>query len=202
MKKIICIVLSLMMCFSIVGCGEDDVSTNEKEIIEESGLDKEKEFEFKLPDWIVFGMKEGEVRRHFQEEPFEYKNTIIYYLGEKKKYNNLSYDIGFGFTDKNELALITYSIDKSLTSNMEYIDIFEKLKKEPVKIYGEYNSELEHWRDDKYKNDAYMLNSAIEKGDYLKRVIWKKENFYVLLDIDKNINIYYTDDISNISDLK
>ena len=66
MKKIICIVLSLMMCFGIVGCGtmklsEDDISNIAKEVVKKTTENSKKikiENEKRLKEDLLVGKAE------------------------------------------------------------------------------------------------------------------------------------------------
>ena len=156
--------------------------------------DDDETFSFIVPDWVEAGMKEGEVRQHFSESPHNYVEGSISYDIEDYNGFNLNY-LHFGFTENNQLYGIIYQLSKfdsiSSSTNIEYSNLYEKLKKELTNLYGAPTDENIDWIDERYKDDDYMLNQAIENGDCVFTTIWNRDDMTITLEMNSGISIMY-----------
>lgn len=151
-------------------------------------------FSFIVPDWVEAGMKEGEVRQHFSESPHNYVEGSISYDIDDYKGFNLNY-LHFGFTENNQLYGIIYQLSKldftGSSTDIKYSDLYENLKKELTNLYGAPADENIDWIDERYKDDDYMLNQAIENGDCIFTTIWNRDDMTITLEMDSGISIMY-----------
>ena len=194
MKKVILFIMITLTLSCFISCS-NSVKEEEKEA-----------FIFKLPDWITFKMKEGDVRSHYDDEPVSYGDIIhysrLYFDAPYKEYESYkcSYDLYYGFSD-NELILSSYVISfgrEDILSSINkvedrpYVSEYNYMKEEMISLYGEPLESTETWFDDKYKDDELMINYAIENGDYTNLTLWKLDNLYISLLLYKDIKINYT----------
>lgn len=160
-------------------------------------------FAFDRPDWLIFGMKEGDVRSHYNDDPVSSGNLIYYSsigLGEKYRdygISEISYNIWYGFSNNNELVLLSYSIDLDQSFGVDerpYMDEYNWLINQISSKYGEPISSSDKWFNEKYKNDEAMLNTAIARGDCANVTLWRIDNVFISITLYKTIDINYTND--------
>ncbi|HEY5588009.1 MAG TPA: hypothetical protein VIK86_03530 [Candidatus Paceibacterota bacterium] len=160
-----------------------------------SSLSENQSFPFTIPNWLIFGMKEGDIRSHYSKEPYSFKTTIYY---DSANYNgNMEYTPYYGMSDDNKLILLQYVIEYytgTTDKNKTYISTYNSIKTEISKIYGNPQSSTDKWVNDKYKNDSLMENTAISTGDYTIQSLWEKNGLYISLTLNKNFTINYTKD--------
>ena len=153
-----------------------------------SSVDEEM-FSFIVPEWLEFGMKEGEVRQHFSEEPFSYvKGSISYdienYHGFDRNY------LHFGFNESNQLYGVIYQL--SSWDLNDFSSIYDKIKNEIVDFYGTPTSEDTKWIDERYKDDEYMLNEALKNGDCIYTTTWNQNDMSITLELESGtISVMY-----------
>lgn len=194
MKKILLLTLILLLLFSFISCSKPE--------------DSKEEFIFGMPEWLTFGMKEGDIRTHYEDEPANYGDIVhysrVYINTQYKEYESYEceYDVYYGLSD-NKLVLLSFVINfgrddfaNSLNKieNRPYISEYNYMKDEMTLLYGEPLESTETWFDEKYKDDELMINYAIENGDYTVLTLWKLDDLYISLMLYKDIDIKYTND--------
>jgi hypothetical protein len=190
MKKL-CLALSIVLALFLCGC-----SVGTSQPVQE---EQEVYFHFSIPDWAEWGMKEGEVRQHLHSSEHkddldirEYGDLIYYTQDEyyKNHYRWMSY---YGFSKENELEYISHSLNdngfefEENEYNQTFLELLELMKGE----YGEPVSDDEKWHNERYKGDEYMLNKAIDDGDYTRKIKWKLDGHFCALKLDEGIHITY-----------
>jgi hypothetical protein len=159
---------------------------------------------FEKPDWLEFGMKEGDVRAYHSEKPISYGNIIRY----QKRFSSgtTTYDKDkehitvYGFNDQNQLIYLNYTIlfeNSSLLNERNYktyIEDYDEIKQGLIKLYGEVTQEEEIWKNERYKTDMKMLSTAIRDGHYIKYCYWEHKDYFISLNLEKGVNITYTTD--------
>lgn len=200
MKRFVLFLLIMVMCFMFVGCSSQSNYSGVSDISEEtdySGVsdipeetDQEK-FLFTLPEWLVWEMKEGEVRKNLSVDLDEYGN-IIYFFHEEK-YKSCIVMETYGFTDDNKLIHLSYSFsDWNFTDESNtYYEVYTECKENLITILGEPTGETEEWKNDRYKDDEYMMYKAIEDGDYTALTAWDLEEYICYIQIDEGVEINY-----------
>ena len=125
----------------------------------------EEPFKYRLPDWLVWEMKEGEFRQHLAGYVYEYGDLIYIDQPYEDNYKNCSVREFYGFTKKNELIHMSYTFREdyilSTGEHNKYNEIYIEFKEELTKIYGEPSGETEEWKNERYKGDEYMKYKAI-----------------------------------------
>lgn len=117
---------------------------------------------------------------------------------EAKRFTN--WEVFFGFSEQNELIYVKHSlIDESFDFennkyNQTFLEILEKMKSK----YGAPISDDEKWHNEKYKDDAYMINKAINDGDYTRKIKWKLDGHFCSLKLDEGIKIAYCINEENV----
>lgn len=182
MKKIICIVLSLMMCFSIVGCGENDDAKNiEGKYFHVKNVNQYIELTIDEKNKKVYF--EGDIRADRPENMGEWKikdNKIIL-KGDINNddiilYNN--YLINTKFTFKGEIsnnikfnAIFEYKNDKYIFNDngevfFESSDVLENKK-------GKYERENDiiyvNFKETNEKYKMIIYNGGINGAVYYKK---------------------------------
>lgn len=184
MKKFFCCIMALILSLSVVGCETTNVQT-----ISEP---EEKVFAYGLPEWLLWGMKEGEVRQHIAHEKIlEYGNLIYIVKDDYKKCRVSEY---YGFADDNALIHMSYTFNYSNVIYDEpnpYHDLYNEFKNELIQLYGEPAGEHEEWKDERYKDDEYMLYKAIEDGDYTATTAWDLDGFICYIELNEGLSITY-----------
>lgn len=188
MKKIISFLLIGAMCFVVAGCSSQPNYSSVSDIPEEPEQEK---FLFTLPEWLVWGMKEGEVRQNLSADLSEYGN-IIYFFHEEE-YENCRVMETYGFTNDNQLIHLSYSFsDGDVTDESNtYYEIYTECKENLTTILGEPAGETEEWKNERYKDDEYMMYKAIEDGDYTALTAWDLEGYICYIQIDEGVEINY-----------
>ncbi len=183
MKKIICIVLSLIMCFGIVGCGEEDVSTKEKEITEENGLNKSVE---NIIDKVFFngetlvGKSQKYCEGEFDKHNVQYKSSIVDTIPN----TNIKTSVNYCTNENNELKKGVYCQRLYVCSGERYDDsvvimeginiypssgcnfeLYNLIEENFIREFGECTTKEEKWKNDFYKNSPEKLDIAFENGD-------------------------------------
>lgn len=197
MKKL-CLALSIVMVLLFCGC-----STETSQPVQE---EQEVYFLFSIPEWAEWGMKEGEVRQHLQSSEqkddfdiMEYGDLIYYFQDEYYK-NHYRWMSCYGFSKENELIYISHTLnDNSFEfEENEYNQTFSELVEQMKTEYGEPMSDDEEWHNERYKGDEYMLNKAIDDGDYTRKIKWKLDGHFCSLTLDEGIEIAYCINEENV----
>ena len=190
MKRFVSFLLIMVMCFMVVGCSSQSNYSNVSDIPAESD---QQEFMFTPPEWLVWGMKEGEVRQKLSKiNIVEYGDLI--YIHQDEDYRRCSVTEFYGFSKDNSLVLLCYSFDdrKYDSYNNEYLEIFLECKEKMTEEFGIPIVNDENWINERYKNDEYMMYKAIEDGDYTSKVIWELNGYYCSIKLDKGVSITYS----------
>lgn len=191
MKKLLSILLICVMCVSFAGCSSTTTTVEESE---ESSL------EFRLPEWVSWGMKEGEVRQHFSAtEVVSESGNWIYHRDYISGWG-CGLEKHYGISDDNALLGVKYIYTYRETYELEpkTFEIFSELKDEMSEEYGTPFSEDEKWINDKYKGDEYMMNKAADEGDYISQLVWQTEKGFCALSLNVDVCITYMPDSSEL----
>lgn len=187
MKKTFALLLTFILCLITVGCENTNVESTNSSVELETPA-----FMYALPEWLTWGMKEGEVRQHIDDEHiFEYGDLIYVNRNDYRECNVTEY---YGFKSDNSLIHMSYSFHYSTVLNDEpnpYYDLYSEFKCSLTQIYGEPTGESEEWKDERYKDDEYMLYKAVEDGDYTAITAWDLDGYICYIQLDKGININY-----------
>ena len=167
-------------------------------------INDEDEFILVIPSWMEFGMKEGAVRKHYDDKPIT-GDSIILYLNQEhdkpyKDYNSIDYEYStcYGFTSDNKLVYLSYDVNfdpvfgLEKTENKPYVYEYDFMREAISEKYGEPLVSEDFWINDKYKDDPDMINYAVENGDYIRIALWRFDDLYVSILLNKDIKINYT----------
>lgn len=188
MKKVLVLALGAVICLIVVGCGE---ISNEKEEQIALSAQQEETFKFGLPDWLVWGMKEGEVRQQLGDDVSEYGDLI--YILFSKEYRNCDVTEYYGFSQENALTYMNYTFNNDyFNEKNEYYDIFVEQKAKMIELYGEPVIDDEQWVNDRYKNDEYMMYKAVEDGEYIAKAKWAADGYFCSIELNKGVSISYS----------
>lgn len=185
--KQLCLALSIMMVLFICGCGVQTSQPAQEE--------QEVYFLFSIPDWVEWGMKEGEVRQHLSTKTVVGFDDFILYSEDAWYEDCYEWDVFFGFSRQNELVYVKHSLTDEIFDfennkyNQTFLELLDKMKNK----YGEPMSDDEKWHDEKYKDDEYMINKAIDDGDYTREVKWNLDGYFCSLILDEGISIFYSE---------
>ncbi len=194
MNKIIIVVMVavLSVALAITGAslfGANDFKQQPRDATEDA-------FEYFLPDWINWGMAEGEVKLQLEGQ---YKE--IYGLGEgylttgsdaDKSYEFFIHE-EYSFNEKNELRQMKYVFEDFFNDEKnEYLELYNEAKKLFTETYGEWFHNIEGWIDHRYENDENMWDIAIKDGHYVAETAWKSGEYICTLYLNKNVYITYT----------
>jgi len=189
MKKIILYVLLIVMLVTFSGC----VADTSPDYV--NSFEQQEEFAYKLPEWVTWTMKEGEVRQHIDKDEtiHEYGDLIYFTHPYENYYKDCRVTEYYGFTNENALIHMSYSFSYSNLNDdpNPYYEIYTEFKEKLTEIYGEPAGETEEWINERYKDDEYMRYKAIEDGDYTSMVAWDLEDCICYVKINKRVEIVY-----------
>lgn len=187
MKRLFTLLLTFILCLVVVGCGNTNVAS-----VDYSVEPEKPSFMYSLPEWLSWGMKEGEVRQKLgSERVFENGNLIYVNRSDYRKCDVTEY---YGFTDENSLIHMSYHfsyLDILYDDPNPFYDLYSEFKYSLTQIYGEPAGETDEWKNERYKGDEYMLYKAIEEGDYTAMTAWDLDGYICYIQLDKGISINY-----------
>lgn len=189
MKNASWVVLTCIVVAIVLGLAS--VALNEKEQQNNIAVQEETAFEFGLPSWLVWGMKEGEVRQQLNDDVSEYGDLI--YILFSKEYRNCDVTEYYGFSQENALTYMNYTFNNDyFNEKNEYYDIFVEQKAKMIELYGEPVIDDEQWVNDRYKNDEYMMYKAVEDGEYIAKAKWAADGYFCSIELNKGVSISYS----------
>lgn len=187
MKKMNFIIVISLLVIILTACASN--YTN----IENVENPQEEVYAYALPEWLRWGMKEGEVRQNLKGDILEYKDLIYIIHPYDENYKNCTVKEFYGFTQENALIHMNYSFHHSILNDEpnQYYELYLEAKEELTSIYGEPTGETEEWKNERYKNDEYMKYKAIEEGDYTSMVAWELEGYICYVQLNSGVDICF-----------
>ena len=187
MKKICFIIVISILVIILTACGSNysNIGNVEKT--------QEEVYAYTLPEWLNWGMKEGEVRQNLKGDILEYGDLIYIDHPYKDNYRNCDVKEFYGFTKDNALIHMSYSFHHDILNDEpnQYYEIYLEAKEKLTSIYGEPAGEPDEWKNERYKDDEYMKYKAIEEGDYTSMVAWDLEGYICYVRLDSKVEICF-----------
>lgn len=85
--------------------------------------------------------------------------------------NNIICLIDYKFTN-NQLIQAAYYISEKSTTEIKYIDLYDQVKQDLTKAYGEPSSNIMNWKNDEFKNNIDKWETSIINGNLSLLTDW------------------------------
>ncbi len=178
MRKIFALLLSFVLCLSVVGCGNNE-ETEEKPkntIVIDNAEEKPMEGVFRYANWgdSIETVESLEPIRCVEKD----ERTLMYEI------KLLTYDAyAFYFFGGKGLISGMYSIIDTHTNYNSYIDDFNRIDDTLKEKYGEPSISKAEWLNDLLKDDPGI---ALYYGDVKYFSLWSNENVQILHELSSD----------------
>ena len=200
MKKVFATVSLILAIFILAGCSQAAVSgTTAPTPTAAPTPTPNKADLFMLPDWVVFGMSESDVKSHYKINGMIISSSITYYY-PYRDYDKSDFYYGETYQfDSGKLYNVGFIVQfmESLKTNYEEVaqkpihEEYENIKLILSSKFGKPDNDMVKWNNNTYKKDSTKLNYAIVLGYVEYKTEWYYNNYHIKL-YNGSLGIYVT----------